>query len=93
MFLYFECNSESLYSVIIVGHHNICESRQYKGSVMPTYRLDSVANAKDELMLLSHAIDKLHGNEASVIGTGELSCGTIQSPSKPVPLWEGVKYD
>ena len=63
-----------------------------KGSVMPTYRLDSVANAKDELVLLSHAIDELHGNEASVIGTGELSCRTIQSPSKPVTLWEGVKY-
>ena len=55
--------------------------------IIPAYRLDSVANTEDELVLLSHAIDKLHGNEARVIGTGELSSSTIQSPSKPVTLW------
>ena len=54
------------------------------------YRLYSVADAKDEFVLFSHAVDKLHGNEASVIGTGELPCSTIQCSSKPVSLCVAV---
>ena len=52
-----------------------------------TYRLDSVANAKDESVLFSHAVHKLHGNEARVIGSRELLRCSIQCTSKPVPLW------
>ena len=51
-----------------------------------TYRLDSVANAKDEFVLFPHAVDKLHGNETRVIRFRELASCSIQCTSKPVPL-------
>ena len=38
------------------------------------YRLDSVPYPQDQFVLFSHVIDKLHRNEARVIGTGELLC-------------------
>ena len=47
-----------------------------------------MADAHDELTLLAHGIDKLHGDHVAVVGLGELLGGAVKSSSKAVTLWK-----
>ena len=47
-----------------------------------------MADTHDELTLLAHGIDKLHGDHVAVVGLGELLGGTVKSSSKAVTLWK-----
>lgn len=53
---------------------------------MKRYRFDSVANAHDQLSILLHLVDKLHGQHAAIKCLAELLCSCIQSTPKAVPL-------
>ena len=45
-----------------------------------------MADAHDELSLLPHGVDELHGDHVAVVGLGELLGGAVQSSSKTVTL-------
>ena len=49
-------------------------------------RLDAVPDAHDQLALLAHRVDELHGNEARVVGLGELLGRSVQRAAEPVTL-------
>lgn len=51
-----------------------------------TYRLDPVSDAHDQLPVLLHLVDKLHGQHAAVKRLAELLRSCIQSASKTVTL-------
>jgi len=52
-----------------------------------------VPNTHDEASLLSHAIDKLHGNNLSVERLGELFGGVIQCAAEAIPLQQREEID
>lgn len=49
-------------------------------------RLDTMANAQNELAVLTHLVDKLHGMQVGVVGLRELSGRAIQRTSKTIAL-------
>ena len=51
-----------------------------------THRFDSVSNAHNQLPILLHLVDKLHGQHAAVKCLAELLCCSIQSTSKAITL-------
>lgn len=53
-----------------------------------THRLDSVANAHDQVAVLLHLVDELHGQHAAVERLAELLCCSVQSASEAVALKE-----
>ena len=52
------------------------------------YRLDPVSDSHDELALLPHAVDKVHRDEAGVVGLGELAGGAVERAAETVALRE-----
>ena len=55
-------------------------------STTNTYRFNSMSDSHDELSLLPHGIDKLHGNHSRVVSLRELAGSTVQSSSESVAL-------
>lgn len=51
-----------------------------------THRLNPVSYPHDQLSILLHLVDKLHGEHSTVKGFTELLCCSIQGASKTVPL-------
>ena len=47
-----------------------------------------MADAHNELTLLSHGVNELHGNHVAVVGLGELLGGAVKSSSESVTLWK-----
>lgn len=51
-----------------------------------TYRFDPMTYAHDEFSLLSHVVDKLHGDHITGVGIRKLFSGSVQGTPKPVSL-------
>ena len=47
-----------------------------------------MSDSHDELALLPHAVDKVHRDEAGVVGLGELAGGAVERAAETVALRE-----
>lgn len=56
-----------------------------------THRLDSVSDSHDQLAVLLHLVDELHGQHPAVKSLTELLRRSIQSAPKAVPLTHKLK--
>ena len=73
-------NNASFVAVVVI----VTTKKREKRS--KTHRFDSVADAHDQLSLLSHLVDELHGRETGIVGLAQLLGRTVQSATESLTL-------